>query len=212
MPEFLAAVRTLLLLRHGQTSWNHERRIQGHTDSQLDELGHAQARAAAKEIAALRPARIWTSDLARAADTADYVAEASGLDPTPDPRLREYALGPRQTMTHAEYAAAHPEEWAEFRRGHFDVVPGGEKTVDVAARTTASLRELLAATAPGELSVAVTHGAAAKVAIAASLGWDLSEALTLGGLDNGCWAILAESPVTGRLRLAAYNAAAPVSD
>jgi broad specificity phosphatase PhoE len=199
------APRSLLLLRHGQTAWNIEHRIQGHTDAQLDETGHAQARAAAKEVATLRPARIWTSDLSRTADTAGYVAEACGLPATPDARLREYFLGPRETLTHVEYAAAYPEEFAEFRGGNFDIVPGGEKTAEVAARTTAVLHDLLAATAPGELSVAVSHGAALKVAIAAMLGWESAQAATLGVLGNACWAVLAESPMTGRLRLTAYN-------
>ena len=142
--------RSLLLLRHGQTAWNLEGRIQGHTDVQLDETGHAQARATAKELAALRPARIWASDLARAADTAAYVAEACGLQVTADARLREYALGARESLTHVEYAAAHPEEYAEFRRGHFDVVPDGEDTPEVAERMIGSLQELLELTAPGE--------------------------------------------------------------
>jgi broad specificity phosphatase PhoE len=203
--------RTLLLLRHGQTAWNLERRIQGHTDSQLDEVGHEQARAAAKEIAALRPARIWTSDLARATETAAYLGEACGLETTPDARLREYFLGPRQGLTHVEYAAAYPGESAEFRSGRFDIVPGGEDTSEVAARMTAVLQDLLAAAAPGELSVAVSHGAALKVALATSLGWDLSQALTLGDLGNACWAVLAESPITGLLRLDAYNVPAPAS-
>lgn len=205
------ATRSLLLLRHGQTAWNLERRIQGHTDSHLDETGHAQARAAAKEIATLRPDRIWTSDLSRAAETAAYVGEACGLEPVPDPRLREYLLGERQGMTHDDYAAAHPEEFDAFRGGRFDVVPGAEQTAEVAERMTAVLTDLRAVTAPGSLSVAVSHGAALKVAIAACLGWDLSEALTLGVLGNCCWAVLAESPTTGRFRLAAYNVAAPVA-
>jgi broad specificity phosphatase PhoE len=204
-PPRVAEPRSLLLLRHGQTAWNHERRIQGQTDARLDETGHAQARTAAKEIAALRPARIWTSDLSRAAATAAYAAEACGLEATPDPRLREYFLGSRQTLTHGEYAAAYPEEFEEFRRGHFDVVPDGERTPEVAARMTAALQDLLAATAPGELSVAVSHGAALQVAIAAALEWRFSQALSLGVLGNACWAVLADSPVTGRLRLAAYN-------
>jgi len=197
--------RSLLLLRHGQTAWNLEQRIQGHTDSQLDELGHDQARAAAKEIAALRPARIWSSDLSRAAATAAYLGEACGLTPVPDARLREYALGARESLTHDEYAAAHADEYARFLKGDFDVVPGSEKTPAVTDRMTAALRDLLIATAPGELSVAVSHGASLRVAVAAMLGWVPAQALTLGALGNACWAILAESSATGELRLAAYN-------
>lgn len=197
--------RTLLLLRHGRTAWNHERRIQGQTDAELDATGHAQARAAAKEIAALRPGLLWTSDLSRASVTAAYIGEACGLEPVPDPRLREYALGSREGLSHREYDAAHPKEFAAFRSGDFDIVPGGEKTPEVAARMVAVVEDLLAATPPGGLSVGVSHGAALRVVVATVLGWDVSTARTLGVLANAGWVVLAESPVTGRLRLAAYN-------
>jgi probable phosphoglycerate mutase len=111
----------------------------------------------------------------------------------------------RETLTHVQFAAAHPEEFEQFRRGHFDAVPDGERTAEVADRMTSVVRDLLAATAPGELSVAVSHGAALRVALAAVLGWDRSQALTLGPLRNACWAVLSESSATDRLCLDAYN-------
>jgi broad specificity phosphatase PhoE len=196
--------RSLLLLRHGRTAWNLERRIQGQTDAALDETGHAQSRAAAKEIAALRPAVVWSSDLARARGTAAYVGEACGLDVVTDARLREYDIGALQGRTYAEIAETQPEVFERFRRGDFEVADG-ESTAEVGARMAAALRDLLDATPPGRLSVAVAHGAAIRVGLARAVGWDASVGLSLAPLGNCCWAVLEESEVTAGLRLAAYN-------
>jgi broad specificity phosphatase PhoE len=199
------ASRRLLLLRHGRTAWNHERRAQGHSDVTLDEVGHTQAAAAAPTIAALRPAALWSSDLARARETAAYVAEACGLAAIHDPRLREYALGERTGWTMEEYAAAHPEEYDEFRRGRYDVVPGSEKTPTVLARMTAALDEAWAALAPGQLGVVVSHGAALKATLIELLGWPDALAPSLRPMDNCGWAILEDGAPGDRLRLVAYN-------
>src|SRR5215204_1058964 len=71
--------RRLVLLRHGRTEWNASQRIQGHLDPALDELGHEQARAVAPAVAALAPAVLLSSDLQRARQTTEYVAQATGL-------------------------------------------------------------------------------------------------------------------------------------
>ena len=80
--------RTLVLLRHGETDWNAEERAQGHADVPLNERGHAQARAAAAVMAGFGAARLWSSDLARAMQTAEHVAAATGLAVEPAARLR----------------------------------------------------------------------------------------------------------------------------
>ena len=78
----------LVIWRHGRTAWNAERRVQGQTDVELDERGHAQAAAAAARLARFSPAAIVSSDLRRAAQTAAYLAEATGLPVAYDERLR----------------------------------------------------------------------------------------------------------------------------
>jgi probable phosphoglycerate mutase len=112
-------------------------------------------------------------------------------------------------MTMAEYAAAHPEEYRAFRAGRYDVVPAGETTPRVVTRVVAAAREALAALAPGECGVLVSHGGALKVSILALLGWPDGAAGTLQGLDNCGWAELHDSGDRGRLRLAAYNRVVP---
>jgi probable phosphoglycerate mutase len=197
--------RRLLLLRHGQTAWNAERRAQGHSDVPLDETGHEQARTVAPYVAAMRPALLWSSDLARARQTAEYVAKECDLEPRLDARLREYHLGERTGLTMAEYAEAHPEEYRLFRTGRYDVVPGGETTPEVLARVTACVRDAVTALEPGECGVLVGHGGALKVSLLALLGWPEGASATLQALDNCGWAELHDSGASGRLRLAAYN-------
>jgi len=201
----MSDARRLLLLRHGQTAWNAGRRVQGQLDAELDETGHAQAAAVAPAVAALGPAALWSSDSARARQTAAYVAKETGLDPTYDPRLREYYLAERQGLTHEEYAALAPEEFAAFRRGDFDVVPGGEDAVDVAARMAAAIGDLLASIAPGELAVAVSHGAAVRDAVPVLLGWPVTQRAALHGLANCGWVELDQPEPGSPLRMTAYN-------
>ncbi len=197
--------RRLVLLRHGRTAWNHARRVQGQQDAELDETGHAQALAVAPVMAALEPTLLWASDLARARDTALAVAAATGLEPTYDARLREFALGEREGLTHDEYAAADAEEYAAFRRGHLDAARGSEPTSAVRERMRAVLGDLLAALGPGETGVAVSHGAAVRVATGAMLGWPDDQFHSLRGLDNCGWVVLEDHPEVEGLHLAAYN-------
>jgi broad specificity phosphatase PhoE len=200
--------RRLVLLRHGRTGWNHARRVQGQLDAELDDTGRAQAEAVAPVLAALDPAVLWSSDLARARDTALTVGRATGLDPTYDERLREFSLGEREGLTHHQYAALAPEEFARFRAGHYDSAPGAEPAAAVRERMHAVLTDLLAVLAPGQTGIAVTHGAAARVAVGAVLGWPDDLFHTLRGLDNCAWAVIEEHPEIGALRLGAYNARA----
>ncbi len=202
-----------MLLRHGRTAYNHEKRVQGQREVELDDVGHAQAAAVAPVLAALAPDLLWSSDLTRARQTAAYLAKETGLEAVHDARLREYHLGERQGITHDEYAAAHPAEYLEFRQAHYDVVPGAEPTVEVVARMRAVVADLLAALPPGGLGVAVSHGAAIRISLAPLLGLPGDTVESLRALDNCGWVELSEdpdgSPTPRRLRLAAYNRVAP---
>lgn len=203
--------RRLVLLRHGQTDWNAIGRGQGHSDVELNGIGHDQAVRVAPAVAAYRPAQVWSSDLARARQTAAYVAKECGLDPVMDTRFREFDLGQRTGLTMDEYADRFPVEYADFRAGHFTAVPGGETATEVVLRFRAGLEDLLAALGAGETGVVVSHGAALKVAVIDLLGWPADLASGLRGLDNCGWVVLDELEDGGRFRLAAYNLTAPPS-
>ena len=92
-------------------------------DVPLDDVGLAQAEGVAPVLAALGPVTIWSSDLARAAQTADAVAAECGLEPVRDPRLREFDIGPNRVgLTSDEYAVAHPQEHAALLAGQVDAI------------------------------------------------------------------------------------------
>jgi glucosyl-3-phosphoglycerate phosphatase len=201
------APRRLVLLRHGRTAWNAVGRAQGHADVEIDDLGHEQAALVAPWLAAtFTPTVLWSSDLARARQTAAYVEKETGLDAREDPRLREYDVGDRTGLTLREFAERWPEEHAAWREGRHDAVPGAEGRADVAARIVPACRELLASAAPGETAVAVTHGAALKVATVDLVGWDAAVGETLRGVDNCAVVVLQEGAPGAALRLVAYNA------
>lgn len=199
----MSETRALVLLRHGQTSWNAVRRIQGQLDSELDEVGQAQGQAAAAVIAKHNPQHVWSSDLQRARVTGEYVAEASGLSVVTDVRLREFGFGEWEGRLHTELDVEHPERIARLRRGNFDAVPGGEPAAEVCERMSAALRELLDQTDLGRASIAVSHGGAIRAGIGALLAWPELQVSTLAPLRNCCWAVLVES--AGNLQLASYN-------
>jgi probable phosphoglycerate mutase len=198
--------RRLVLLRHGRTEWNATRRAQGHADVPLDEVGHAQAKACAPHVAAMRPVRLWSSDLARAAQTAEHVAAACGLEIAYDDRLREFSVGERTGMTWDEAVQLFPSMaegvgLGEQLRG----VPGAEDDDDVLTRIVPALEECADALAPGETGVVVTHGAALRLAIGGLVGWGRSAGRTLGVLDNCHWATVLVPVDGGQRRLQDYG-------
>lgn len=202
--------RRLVLLRHGRTAWNEEGRAQGHADIELDDAGHAQAQAVAHHLVTLAPDALWSSDLARARQTAGYVTRACGLVPTYDARLREFDVGERQGLTLDEFAERFPAEYSSWVSGDGLLpVKGGEVTEDVEHRLVPALQDCLASLGHGQTGLVVTHGAAMKVAVTGLLGWPRELTSSLKGVDNCAWITLEEIEHGGRLRLAAYNRKAP---
>ncbi|MGH3347732.1 MAG: histidine phosphatase family protein [Nocardioides sp.] len=191
------APRRLVLVRHGRTAWNAERRFQGHADVELDDAGHRQAARVATYLAGFAPAQLWSSDLARARQTAAYVEKETGLVARLDARLREFDVGDRTGLTFDE---------ATLLEGRSGVVSGPETPADVLARMMPAYDELLVELAPGETAVVVTHGACLRLAAATLLGWDQGLAESLRTLDNCGLAVLDEMPATGAMRLRTWNA------
>lgn len=196
----------LVLVRHGQTAWNLEGRAQGHTDVPLDDAGRAQAEAVAPYLAAMAPTALWSSDLARARQTAEYVATATGLEVRTDARLREFDAGARAGLTLPEFEERFPDAHAAWRAGHVTGhVEGAETTRQVVARAVPALREIWASTESGGTSVVIGHGACLRVSLLAFLGWPESLLGTLRGLDNCGWAVVEADPHGRGPRLASYN-------
>lgn len=153
-------MKTLVLVRHGQSTWNVEHRIQGQADPSLSPLGQAQADRTAAWLADAYPqARVVTSDLARCHETAAPLATALGLASETHRGLRERDFGAWTGHLHVEVAERWPELHRTWRAGG-DVVDkvGGETTPTLVDRVLGALEDVLAATAQGDAAVVVTHG------------------------------------------------------
>lgn len=192
------AGRRLLLLRHGRTAWNAQSRFQGQLDVGLDEVGASQAERAAALLARLRPDAVVSSDLVRAASTADAVARSTGLPVFRDPRLRETCMGAWQGLTLAEVVERFGSDHARWRAGE-DVHAGGdgERRTEVGERVAAALTEHAASLPDGGLLVAVTHGSAASSALHVMMGVPRPLWPVVSGLANCHWSVLLERSGAG---------------
>ncbi|MEO8262152.1 MAG: histidine phosphatase family protein [Pseudolysinimonas sp.] len=148
----------LFLVRHGETDWNQQRRIQGLTDIPLNDIGREQARATGRLLARRRWDGVFSSPLSRARETATLIAEELGL-PAPDTidALVERNYGEAEGMNFLEVERRYPN-----RSG----VPGQESREDVVARVLPALRELALAH-PDQSLVVVSHGGAIRSVLTA---------------------------------------------
>ncbi|HEV2451070.1 MAG TPA: histidine phosphatase family protein [Streptosporangiaceae bacterium] len=178
-----AAIR-LVLWRHGQTVWNVAGRFQGQSDIELDVTGQAQAKRAARLLAALHPDAIFSSDLRRASATAASLGRLTGLDVTLDKELRERYGGRWEGLTNVEIREQYPEEYASW------MPPEGETTAVVAQRVVNALERIAAGLAPGELAVVVSHGAAIRLGLGQMLSLPQDLWGVLGPLANCSWSVI----------------------
>jgi broad specificity phosphatase PhoE len=199
-------VTRLVLLRHGRTAWNAERRMQGRLDPPLDGTGMAQAQAVAPLVAGFEPSILVCSDQSRALQTALAVGEATGLEPRKEPRLRETDVGRWQGLVDTEVEAGWPGGLERWRLDPAFAPPDGESRVDAAGRALPVLEELVDAPAGGRTAVLVAHGGVIMAATCAFLGWPVDLWHSLGPLGNCRWSVL-ELRVD-RWRLAQWGAGA----
>ena len=146
----------LLIVRHGETDWNAERRFQGHADRSLNDTGRAQAVALADELADVQAEAIYSSDLARARETAQILGARLGVPVTELRELREIDVGDWQGLTRAEIKKRFPEALKAWRRGETGW-NGGETYDELAARVVPAL-ERIAREHPHGRVLVVGHG------------------------------------------------------
>lgn len=148
----------LLLIRHGQTEWNRDHRIQGNGDSPLTERGHAQAGAAASALQRFDIDALYASDAGRALQTATPMADLLDRQPETDPRLRERHYGIFEGKTSDQVRTLYPDVFEAYEKRHPDfVLPGGESLADVQRRGMDACTDIVKRH-PGQHVAVVSHG------------------------------------------------------
>ena len=174
----------VLAIRHGETDWNVDGRIQGQLDIPLNAVGQWQVHRLALAVADEGIDAVYSSDLLRAFETAQSVSRGAGQPITTDVGLRERGFGVFEGLSFAEIRARWPEQAERWRKRDPDFgAEGGETLRDFSARSIATV-ERLAALHPGQTIAVVSHGgvmdalyrAAARVALDAPRSWQLGNA------------------------------------
>ncbi len=157
--------RRLILVRHGVTDWNREGRFQGHLDPPLSDAGRHEALLAGDRIATdpeMRPARIVSSSLRRALETADGIGAATGVEVEADPRLIEIGQGEWEGRTHAELEAEDADRYLAWRSASGIRQPPGGEPIEAATRRVADLLTTIDA-AEGWPVCLVSHGGTLRI-------------------------------------------------
>lgn len=173
--------KTVIFWRHGQTDFNVAGRFQGQSDVPLNDVGRAQAARSAEALRHFAPQLIVSSDLSRAAETADHLAALVGVDPIRDQRLRETAFGDWEGSTRAEVGQTWPDELAEWVSGADVAPPGGETRTEAGRRVAEAIVDIVSASDAESIAI-VAHGAVLRGAAEILLG--MNEQGRIGVLGN----------------------------
>jgi len=188
-------VSTVLLVRHGETAWNREGRVQGWAPTELTERGRAQARALGAGLAGDHEVdRLLASDLRRTRETATLASEAGiGCDPTFDRRWRERDVGVCQGLLREDVLADEPTaRVADSVTAVADAPESGESLAEHTERVVAAFEDLLGDLGDDETAVVVTHGGSLRLAVGHVEGLDPPMALERYGPTNcGVWTVQA---------------------
>jgi broad specificity phosphatase PhoE len=157
----------IYMARHGETDDNARRVVQGWLDTPLNERGREQAHELAARVADLGIASIWTSQLVRAAETAQIVGDALGIAPRVDDRFAESRRGSWEGRSLDEIEQSEPEAWAAWKSGgpDFRFPGGGESLAEHQARVLAAVDAVRSGPEP---ALIVAHGGTIRCAICAS--------------------------------------------
>ena len=159
----------IILVRHGETEWNSSGRYQGQTDIPLSETGIEQAKCLADNFIYGAPRVIYASDLTRARQTAEILAEKFGFTVHFEPNLREINFGAWEGLSYEKIGARWPEEIKKFFQAPDEMkIPQGESVTELQARTSGVLEKIIARH-PDEEILLVAHGAVLRSLISYAL-------------------------------------------
>ena len=163
----------IILIRHGETEWNSQQRMQGHSNSDLSSVGQAQIQALGQWMKNVPFDLIYSSDSLRAKQTAEAITQFSGHELKIDLRLREKNLGVFEGLTSEEARERHPEVFRLFKTaGSKYVIDEGESTQQLQDRALEIVNEIRIKH-PEERVLLVTHGGFIRVVMKHSLGLSL---------------------------------------
>lgn len=185
-PFFSEDSLLVYLVRHGETLWNAQNRIQGSSDTPLSEVGRRQATAVANRLRKTPVSAIYSSPLERARETAQSIALPHGLPVTIVPDLRETCLGEWEGLTHEDIRGrGQASELEQYRRDPVRFRPRGAETLEaVAERMTRALHEIRSRHNSGTV-VIVGHGGSMRTILALAAGAPPIPCLLGFRLDNG---------------------------
>ena len=197
--------RHILLVRHGVTDWNREGRFQGHLDPPLAADGRLEAELLAARLegdGVHRPARIVSSTLARARETAEAIGARVGVAVEPDARLIEIGQGEWEGRTHADLAVSDAERYAAWRQDAGIRQPPGGESIESAAQRVGALLDELSTDDPRWPLCVVSHGGTLRIMARILLDTSTSAPWSLD-IDNASLSVC--SALDGRWRLDRWN-------
>ena len=160
----------LILVRHGETEWNVERRFQGQSDIALSEVGREQAKQLAERFPLRQVDSVYSSDLSRARETAAQIAQKFGCEVHPEADLREMNFGEWEGLSHEEIHRRWPEAESDlWLRPDLLCTPGGETVQQVQERAMQTIDRILATEPEDSAIVIVAHGAVIRSILCAML-------------------------------------------
>lgn len=194
----------LFLVRHGQSTWNEIRKIQGQSDPPLSKRGREQAERLADRFAKRSFTGFYVSDLRRCQETAAPLAGRLGQRPELRPDLREVALGDWEGLTAAEIEERFPGEWRRWtEEPSWDIVPSSEGARRFEKRVAGALEDIFGRHPHGDVLV-VTHGGVIQVALHQAIGRNNSNGLFVFLIQNCSVSVLARD-ARGRLVITGVN-------
>jgi broad specificity phosphatase PhoE len=179
-------VKRFYLVRHAQTAWNNDHRIQGHSDVPLNPAGEAQAKRLGALFATRHLTGIFTSHLLRSQQTAQHIAAGNGhgVQPVIEQRLAEMHLGAWEGLTPEEVDARFAGAYQQWRvRPSTVQIPGAEQLEAFRQRVSGAFEHIVSSAAEGEY-VIVSHGGVIAALLAKVLGADYDALLRRLRLDN----------------------------